>query len=538
MQNMTKTLLATAVAVCISTPTFAAHVPTDVELAAKQEIVRGNGDEVPTLDPSMSSDTSSSRVIADLFDGLVTEDLDGKIIPAIAEKWDISDDGKTYTFHLRDANWSNGDPITANDFVYSFKRIVDPKTGAPYSWYLNMASIVNANEITKGDKPVDSLGVKALDEKTFQVTLSKTVPYFIKMLSHESTFAVPEKMIEKYKEEWTRPENIVVSGAYKLSNWVINEKLVLDRNKAYWNNKETVINKVTYLPIQDGTTEYNRFRTGEIDITNSFPLEQYQAIKKERPNELLTMPSLGTYYYLFNVHKKPFDDPRVRKALAYSIDRNVITQRILGQGQIPAFSNTPPAVANFDLPKLEWAEMSQKGRIEKAKELLVEAGYNKDHPLSFTLSYNTNDSNKKLAIVMASMWKKNLGIDVTIENEEWKTFLQTLSSRNYSVARYSWIGDYNEASTFLSYFASTGLNYGDWKNTEYDKDLDKAMLASSEKERLNYYQDAEQVFANDMPAIPVYFYTTSVLKQQRIGGYSTTNASRNRYTRDLYVMKE
>lgn len=520
-----------------SVSTMAAQVPDDVELASKQELVRGNGDEVPTLDPTMSSDTSSSRVISDMFEGLVTEDLHGNIIPALASRWDISEDGTQYTFHLRDAKWSNGEPITADDFVFALQRIVNPKTGAPYSWYVSMANIVNADKITKGEQSPDSLGVEAVNEQTLKITLTKPVPHFIKMLAHESTFALPEEIVKKYQEAWTKPENIVVSGAYKLTDWVINEKLVLERNPQYWNDKETVINQVTYLPISDVNAEYNRFRTGEIDITNVVPLELYRTIKKERPNELLTMPSLGTYYYLFNMKKKPFDDERVRKALAYSIDRNVVVERILGQGQLPAYTNTPPAVAGFEVPKLEWAEMSQQDRNQKAKELLKEAGYDSSHPLKFELEYNTSESHKKLAIVMASMWKKNLGAEVEIANQEWKTFLQTLSSKNFSVARYAWIGDYNEASTFLSYFDSAGLNYGGWSNADYDAALKQASSVKTEKERNALYQKAEQIFASEMPAIPVYFYTRSVLKNKKVGGYSKDNASDRRYTRDLYITK-
>lgn len=537
MQKISKGLLVLSIAVCFSAPSFAAQVPAGVQLADKQELVRGNGDEVPTLDPTMASDTSSSRVINDMFEGLVTEDLHGNTIPALAKSWDVSEDGTQYIFHLRDANWSNGDPITAHDFVFALQRIVDQKTGAPYSWYVSMASILNADVITKGEKNVDTLGVKALNDSTLQITLTKPVPYFIPMLAHTSMFAIPQKVVEKYKENWTKPENIVVSGAYKLSQWVINEKVVLERNSQYWNDQATVINKVTYLPISDVNAEYNRYRTGEIDITSVVPLELYAKIKKERPNELLTMPSLGTYYYLFNLNKKPFDDPRVRKALAYSIDRDVVVNKILGQGQLPAYTNTPPAVAGFEVPKLEWAEISQKERNAKAKALLKEAGFDQSNPLKFSLEYNTSEAHKKLAIVMASMWKKNLGVEVDIANQEWKTFLQTLSSKNFSVARYAWIGDYNEASTFLSYFASSGLNYGGWNSADYDETLKQASIVKTDKEREVLYQKAEQIFTNEMPAIPVYFYTRTVLKNSHVGGYSADNASDRRYTRDLYITK-
>ncbi|OAN18032.1 oligopeptide ABC transporter substrate-binding protein OppA [Photobacterium jeanii] len=536
MNVLKSSVVAIAVAMACAANVQAAEVPAGVKLAKVQELVRGNGDEVPTLDPTFSSDTASSRVIQDMFEGLVTEDLDGNVVPALATSWEVDDSGMVYTFHIRDdALWSNGKPIEARDFEYSLKRAINPATAAPYAWYLTMAQIHNADAISKGNKPIDELGVKAIDAKTLQITLDKPVPYFTKMMVHPSTYPVYKDAVEKYGDNWTKPENIVTSSAYKLSKWVLNERIVLEQNDRYWNNDKTVITKVTYLPIQDLTAEYNRFRTGEIDITSSFPLEQYNAIKKERPNELLTMPSLGTYYYLFNMDKAPFDDARVRKALAYSIDRNVVTDIILGQGQLPAYSVTPPSVAGFDAPELAWGELSQKERNQKAKELLTEAGYGPSNPLEFELVYNTSESHKKLALVVSSMWKKNLGVKVELANQEWKTFLQKLGEKDFQLARYAWVGDYNEASTFLSYFESHGMNYSGWSNIDYDKAMANAIKAPDNSKRNQYYQTAEQVFAQEMPAIPLYFYTRSVLKQTKVGGYSKVNASDARFTRDMYI---
>ncbi|KKC99206.1 peptide ABC transporter substrate-binding protein [Photobacterium halotolerans] len=538
MQGMKVKALAAGISLLISGVAYAADVPAGVTLAEKQEIVWSLGGEVPTLDPTMTTDDSSSKVISDLFDGLVSEDQEGNIIPALATHWDISADGKTVTFYLRDGlRWSNGEPLTAHDVEYSFKRNADPASAAPYSWYLGTANILNAVDITDGKKDKETLGVKAVDDKTVQFSLTQPTPYFVKMLSHPSTFPVYRKAIEKYGDSWTSPDHIVSSGAYTLTNWVVNERIDLVRNPAYWNDAKTVINKAAYLAIENQTAEYNRYRTGEIDITATFPLEQYQQIKQERPDELLTMPSLATYYYLFNLDKKPFDDVRVRKALAYAIDRDVVTQRILGQGQIPAYGVTPPAVAGFDAPELPWASLSQKERNQKARELLKEAGYSKDNPLKFELVYNTNEAHKKLALAMLSMWKQSLPVEVDLANQEWKTFLQKLAQKDFSLARYAWVGDYNEASTFLSYFESKGMNYSRWANKAYDKAMADALAAKSDQERNHFYQEAERIFAEDMPAIPVYFYTKTVIKSPKVGGYSTTNASSNRYTRDLYIMK-
>ncbi|WP_420804847.1 peptide ABC transporter substrate-binding protein [Salinivibrio socompensis] len=355
------------------------------------------------------------------------------------------------------------------------------------------------------------------------------------MLTHSSTYPVPQHALEAFGDSWTRPTNMVNSGAYNLTNWVINERIDLERNPLYWNDKETVINKTSYVASSNVNAEYNRYRTGEIDITSSFPLEAYDQIKKERPDELITMPSLATYYYLFNTEKAPFNDVRVRKALSYAIDRNIITDIILGQGQIPAYGATPPAINHFEAPKLEWAEMSQDARYQKAKTLLAEAGFTQDNPLEFELVYNTMESHKKLALAVTSMWKRHLPVDVNLANQEWKTFLQKVLQKDFDVARDGWIGDYNEASTFLSYFSSDGMNKTSWGNKDYDHALDQALTVVDPEKRNDYYQEAERIFARDMPAIPLYFYTRSVIKSPKVGGYNIENPNELRYTRNLYI---
>ncbi|QIR07768.1 peptide ABC transporter substrate-binding protein [Salinivibrio costicola] len=530
-------LLAGSLALALCSSAFAAHVPEGVELAEQQTLIWGVSGEVPTLDPTKSSDTASNKIISDLFEGLMVREPDGNVIPGLAKAWDMSEDGLTYIFHLRDAKWSDGTPITADDVVFTFQRVVKPVTGAPYAWYLGTANIKNAKAITDGKETVDKLGVKAIDTHTVEFTLERRTPYFPNMLTHSSTYPVPKHAVEKYGDNWTRPENMVNSGAYNLTNWVINERIDLERNPMYWNDKETVINKTSYVASNNINAEYNRYRTGEIDITSSFPLEAYDQIKKERPDELLTMPSLGTYYYLFNTQKAPFNDVRVRKALSYAIDRNVITNIILGQGQVPAYSVTPPAINHFEPPKLAWAEMTQEERYQKAKALLAEAGYSKDNPLEFELVYNTMQSHKKLALAVTSMWKRHLPVKVNLANQEWKTFLQKLLQKDFDVARYAWVGDYNEASTFLSYFSSDGMNETSWGNSQYDEVLDKALSIVDPEKRKTYYQEAERIFAKEMPAIPLYFYTRSVIKSPKVGGYNTENPNDLRYTRNLYITK-
>lgn len=530
-------LLAGSLALALCSSAFAAHVPEGVELAEQQTLIWGVSGEVPTLDPTKSSDTASNKIISDLFEGITSRTPSGDIAPGLAKNWEVSDDGLTYTFHLRKATWSDGEPITAEDVVYTLQRAVDPATAAPYAWYLGTANILNATEITDGHKPASALGVKAVDDHTIEFTLVRRTPYFPNMLTHSSTYPVPKHAVEKYGDNWTRPENMVNSGAYNLTNWVINERIDLERNPMYWNDKETVINNTSYVTSSDANAEYNRYRTGEIDVTFSFPLESYKKIKQERPDEFLTMPSLATYYYLFNTEREPFNDVRVRKALAYAIDRNVVTDIILGQGQQPAYSATPPAINNFEPPKLAWAEMTQEERYQKAKALLAEAGYTKDNPLEFELVYNTMESHKKLALTVTSMWKRHLPVKVSLANQEWKTFLQKVLQKDFDVARDGWNGDYNEASTFLSYFSSKGMNKSNWSNPEYDKLLDQALSVVDPEKRKAYYQEAERIFAEEMPAIPMYFYTRSVIKSPKVGGYNTENPNNLRYTRNLYITK-
>lgn len=344
--------------------TMAAVVPAGVKLAVKQELVRGNGSEVASLDPQKVDGLPEAMVIRDLLEGLVNQDADGNTIPGVAERWETKDN-KTFTFYLRkDAKWSNGDPVTAHDFVYSFERLVDPLTASPYAWYLEMSSMLNAADIVNGKKDKSTLGVKAIDDYTFQVQLEHAVPYFVMMMGHTSMKPVHKETVEKYGDQWTKPEHFVGNGAFVVNKWVVNERLVLTPNKQYWDNAHTVLTKVTYLPIENQVAEMNRFFSGEIDMTYEISNEHYRNLVKKHPEEVKTKGILGTYYYQFNTHKKPFDDVRVRKAVSYAIDRDIITKAILGQGQKPAYFLTPEIVAGFNPELPEYAKWTQKEHLK------------------------------------------------------------------------------------------------------------------------------------------------------------------------------
>lgn len=523
-------------AVTSSSISYAANVPEGTKLAAVQELVRGNGSEVASIDPHKTEGVPESAVIRDLLEGLVNQDGDGNTVPGVASSWETKDN-QTFIFHLRpEAKWSNGDPVTADDFVYSFQRAVDPATASPYSWYLEMTTMVNAADIIAGKKDKSTLGVTALDAHTLEIKLEQAVPYFVKMMGHTTVKPVHRATIEKYGDQWTKPENFVGNGAYVPDTWVVNERLVLKRNPNYWDDAHTVINKVTYLPIESQTAEMNRFLSGEIDMTYEVPIEHFKRLEKEEADALTVVGSLCSYYYGFNNQRAPFDDVRVRKALSYAIDRDIISNAIMGQGQKPAYYLTPEIVAGFKPVEPEYAKMTQKERIAKAKELLAEAGYDKDHPLSFTLLYNTSDNHKKVATAIQSMWKRSLGVDVSLENQEWKTYLDSRRQGNFEVTRAGWCGDYNEASTFLSLMQSNNSsNDPQYHSAEYDKVMEQAMASTSDEERSQLYTEAEKLLARDMPIAPIYQYVRARLLSPQVGGFPYHNAEEKIYTKDLYI---
>ena len=500
----------------------AAHVPAGTKLAAKQEIVINNGSEPVSLDPHKVEGVPESNIILNLLEGLVSTDADGKIVPGVAQSWS-SPDNRTWTFILYpDAKWSDGSPVTANDFVYSWRRLVDPKTASPYGSYLHYAYVENVDEILKGAKSPDTLGVKALDDHTLQVQLTQPVPYFVDMLSHTALKPVPKGAIEQFGDKWTSVGKFTGNGAYTLSSWSVNERLVLKRNPEYRNDKETVIEQATFLPLQSETSDINRYRAGEIDITNSaVPPVLFSKLKKEIPAEVHISPYLCTFYYEINNSAAPFTDPRVREAVKLGIDRDIIANKIMGQGQIPAYGFTPHYIngGNFITP--EWASLTQAQRNEKGRKLLEEAGFSEKSPLTFELLYNTSDQNKQQAIAAASMWNKNLGVNVVLKNQEWKTSNQNRHEGNYQVARATWCADYNEPSSFLNIFLSDSSNNTSfYRNATFDSAMQRALLATDEKTRQSAYQQAEMQLDQDSALIPIYYRVSVRLIKPAVGGFT------------------
>ena len=518
-------------------PALAAQVPPGTALAEKQELVRNNGSEPSSLDPHKVESDVENNIISDLFEGLVSVSPTGEIEPRLADKWE-NKDNTVWTFHLRPGvTWSDGTAITAQDIVWSWQRLVSPLTASPYASYPGNMHIVNGAEIAQGKKAPETLGVKAVDDATLEVTLTQPNAAFLAMLAHPSLVPLDKVLISRYGDKWTKPEHIVTSGPYKLSQWVVNERIVAERNPRYWDNAHTVINKVTYLPISSETADVNRYKAGEIDIVYTVPINQFAQLKKTMGDQLDVSPQLATYYYEFNTTRPPFNDPRVRRALNMALDKDIIAEKVMGQGQRPAWLISQPDIGGVKLHNPEYASWPRDKRIAEAKKLLSEAGYNESHPLVFNLLYNTSESHQRIAIAASSMWKKNLGVEAKLQNQEWKTMLDAMHTHNFDAVRYAWIADYDDAATFLNNFRTgDSENTSQYSNPVYDEALRNAAKASDTTARGKFYQQAEDLLGQDVPAIPVYHYVRTHLVKPWVGGF-TPDKLGYYYSKDMYIKK-
>jgi len=538
---MVKTFRMTLAAISLSsviTPAISANPPAGAQLAEQQQIVRHIKDEPASLDPLKAVGLPEIQVIRDLFEGLTNQDAQGKIVPGVAQSWSSSDN-KTWVFTLRNnARWSNGDRVTAQDFVYSWQRLVDPKNSSAFAWFAGLSGIENAAAITKGEMTPDKLGVVAQDNSRLKVTLDRPVPWFPALVANVALFPVPQKIIAQLGDSWTAPGKLVGNGAYQLSERVVNEKIVLTRNIHYWDDAHSVLTKVTFVPINEESSATKRYRSNDIDITESFPKEMYGLLKKTLPGEVYTPDQLGTYYYAFNTQKGPTADVRVRKALSWSIDRKIIAEKVLGTGEKPAWHFTPDVTAGFKPLPSFLQQHDQNSLNAQAKALLTSAGYGSGKPLKLKLLYNTSESHQKIAIAVASMWKKNLGVDVTLENQEWKTYIDSRNSGNFDVIRASWVGDYNEPSTFLNLLTSgNSSNIARFSNADYDAVIATASRETSDQARNSDYNRAEQILAEQAPIAPIYQYTNGRLIKPWVKGYPITNPEDVAYSRELWIEK-
>jgi oligopeptide transport system substrate-binding protein len=516
----------------------AADVPPGTQLAAEQAVVRHLKDEPTSLSPLKLVGLPELQVLRDLYEGLLTQGPDGKVLPGVAERWE-SEDNQQFTFHLRpDARWSNGDPVRAADFVYGWRKLVDPKEAATFAWFAQLAHFTNVDEIVAGKLAPEALGVEALDDHTLRVRLSQPVPYFLSLLTHPSLSPLHRASMEQYGNQWTQPGKLVGNGAFVLSHRVVNEKLELTPNPYYWDRAHTVLTRVTFVPINQESAATKRYLAGDLQITESFPKELYQKLMKQIPGEVYTPEQLGTYYYAFNTQQAPLNDVRVRKALSYSIDRGLIANKVLGTGEKPAYHFTPDVTTGFEPAANLLSSSSQRELDEKARALLKEAGYGPTKPLKLTLLYNTAEIHKKMALAIASLWKQKLGAQVELTNQEWKTYLDSRQSGQFEVIRSSWVADYNDPSAFLGLWGSHHSgNMARFANARYDELLALAARSQDERERARLFDEAETILLDEAPIAPIYQYTNARLIKPWLKGYPINNPEDVAYSRQLYLIK-
>ncbi|TCV98309.1 ABC transporter substrate-binding protein [Biostraticola tofi] len=536
-KNRLRVLCLLGAAIPVWNSAVAAEVPAGTVLAERQELVESNGSEPATLDPLKAESNVEMHILADFFEPLLHVNDDGSLEGRLAQRWEQPTPTE-YLFHLRPGiKWSNGEPITAEQWVWSWQRLVNPANASPFATYLESMNVLNADAIIKGTKPVADLGVKALDAQTVQVTLNAPLPWFLQMVEQASLFIVNPQTVEKFGDKWTQPQNMVSSGAYTLSEWSVNEKLVGVRNQQYWDNAKTVINKITYLPISAETAEVNRYRAGEIDVTATIPTTQFAQLKKKLGDEVRVSPLLATYYYEFNTQKPPYDDARVRRALNMGLDKDIIADKVVGQGQTAAWHFTPQNIAGYHITPAPYSQWPREKRIQQARKLLAEAGFGPQNPLKVTLLFNTSENHQRIAIAASSMWKKNLGVEVEMKNQEWKTMLDTKRSGDYQLVRYGWIGGLAGPSTFLNNFMTHDSNNSShFSDRQYDAAMNRTLTATTQAEREINYNQAEAILAEQAPAIPVYHYVQPQLVKPWVGGFKAS-ASGEYFARQMYIIK-
>jgi len=482
---------------------------------------RGNGAEPESLDPHKSRSIQASDVLRDIGEGLVGYSNAGELIAAAAERWEISEDGRQYDFWLRpDARWSNGETVTAEHFVFSFRRLVSPATAAFYAQALD--AIENAADIIAGDKTPDSLGVEAVDEFHLRIRLTNATPYFLGLLTHPSAFPVHPPSIEQHGNAFAKAGNLLSNGAYKLDAWELGSVIHLSRNENYWDNAGTAIDKVHHYVTPEPQVELNRYRAGELDITTTVPPEAFAAIKDKRPDELRLAPYLGVYYYGLNLTREPFkDNPKLRQALSMAIDREILTEKITGRGEAPAYSWVPPGVDNYEAIRAPHAEMNDEERHSAARRLYKESGYDKNNPLEVEIRYNTSETHQRIALAVQSMWREVLGFEATLINEEWQVLLSNMRAKEVTqVFRSAWNGDYNDAHTFLQVMlGGNAANMTGYASEKFDSLMQRAAEQADLGRRQLYLEEAERVLLADHPVIPLYFYVSKHLVSPRVLGW-------------------
>jgi oligopeptide transport system substrate-binding protein len=504
--------------------------------AALVVLNRGNGPEPESLDPQRARTDAELTILRDLYEGLTALDAEARPAPGAASSWSVSADGLVYTFTLREGlRWSNGDPVTAEDFVFALRRLVAPETASQYAQVVE--AIGNASEITAGRMSATALGVEASGSRSVTIRLRAPAPYLPGVLAHPSTFPVHRPTLEQHGREFTRPGNAVSNGAFALENWTVGSHIRARRNPFYWDNASNRIDAVNYHQMADQGAELRRYRAGELDVTYTVPPAEFKWIRENLGSELHISPQLSTYYYGFNLHRAPFRNNReLRLALSMVIDRERLAESVTGRGELPAYGWVPVGVNDYSPQPPAWAELPYAERVAQARRLYAAAGYSAARPLRTEIRYNIDESHTRIAVAIASMWKEALGVEAELVGEEFKVLLQNIDRRDVTqVFRSSWIGDYNDAYTFAQYLKSDfGLNLPGYRSARYDELVTQAAAQLDPAQRRELLERAERMMLEDQPVIPLYFYVNKHLVKPYIKGWRN-NVMNVQYSKNLTI---
>ena len=489
----------------------------------------GNDFEPLTLDPQLAQLVSESVIIGDLMMGLTTEDAAGEVMPGMAQRWEASPDGLVWTFHLRPAQWSDGEPVTADDFVFAYRRILDPKTASIYAYMLQI--VRNGAPAAAGKAPLESVGVRALDARTLQITLEHPAPYLPQLLMHQSFYPAPAHVVRKYGDAWVRPGRYVSNGPYRLAGWRLGDRVTLEKNPRFFDAAHVCVDRINYYPTSDYVAAERRVARGELDVTTKFQSNRLSHIREVMPGYARTHLWLTVSYLTFNTRDPgPLRDPRVRRALSQAIDREFITAKLLRAGQKPAYSFVPPGTAGAEPgARLSWAKLPFAARQAQARALLAQAGYGPGKPLKLEFKVASVTDSLLLAQAVQADWRA-IGVEATLVQNETQILFSALGQRDFQASFVSWVGDYNDPLTFLDLFHSQtgGQNYGDYRNPAYDALLLAASREPDAAQRGGILRRAEQTVLDDEAVAPIYFGVSRNLVNPRVTGWIGNIADRHR----------
>ncbi|GGJ19651.1 peptide ABC transporter substrate-binding protein [Paenibacillus hunanensis] len=512
---------------------------------ASQDLRINMSAEPPTFDPAQAKDSQTNTALKLMYEGLTRMGADGNPVPGVAEKWDVSEDGLKYTFHLRaNATWNNGDPVTAEDFAYAWERVLSPETTPASEYAYQLYYLKNGEAFNTGKiKDFSQVGVKVVDDKTLEVTLADPAPYWLGLTSFYTYYPVNKKNVEANAQWAAKADTMVTNGPFTLTTWTTGQQLAWTKNDKYWDKDNIKLNTITASLVNSGATEYSSYQSGQLDYagqpTGEIPTDQIAAAKQQFPDQFQAKGIASTYYYEFNNKEKPFDNAKIRKAFAMSIDRKALVDNVTLGGQLPAYGFVPPGIKGQNEEyRTEFKDSYFTEDVAQAKQLLAEGmkeeGYTTLPPV--TLIYNTLESHQKIALAIADMWKKNLGVDVKTENQEWSVFLNNRQSGNYQIARAGWTADYNDPMTFMDlWLTNGGNNDAKYSNPAYDKLVKDAKSTQDNTKRMADMSQAEKMLIeDDMAIMPIYYYTNISLVKPNLKGVSIDFSGSVDFTRAYF----